>query len=94
MLADKPVDEVISLLLPVTDAWYCAGLETEARGLSLSAIADKISRLAQLSTDVKLCAESTVKAAIEAAMRDAQAQDRIVIMGSFYTVAAAKQYFV
>ena len=94
MLADKPVEEVISLLLPVTDAWYCAGLETEARGLSRQVIADKISRLAQLSTDVKLCAESTVKVAIEAAMRDAQAQDRIVIMGSFYTVAAAKQYFV
>lgn len=93
MLADKPVEEVISLLLPVTDAWYCAGLESEARGLSVQAISDKISRLAQLSADVKLSAETTVKAAIEAAMRDAKTQDRIVIMGSFYTVAAAKQYF-
>ena len=93
MLADKPVDEVIGLLLPVADYWYCAGLESESRGLSLQLMSDKIERLAQVSADVKLCAKSTVKAAIEAAMRDAGPEDRIVILGSFYTVAAAKQYF-
>ena len=100
MLADKPVDEVISLLLPVTDHWYAAGLDAEARGLSAQTMSDKIERmlnknesLAQPSADVKLCPELTVKAAIEAAMRDADPEDRIVILGSFYTVAAATHYF-
>ena len=100
MLADKPVDEVISLLLPVTDYWYSAGLEAESRGLSAQAMADKIKHrlnenesLAQTSTDVKLCPELTVEGAIEAAMRDADPEDRIVILGSFYTVAAATHYF-
>ena len=100
MLADKPVDEVISLLLPVADYWYCAGLDTETRGLSAQVMSDKIEHalnqnesLAQSPADVKLCPESTVKAAIEAAMRDVDPEDRIVILGSFYTVAAATHYF-
>ncbi|MDH5612850.1 MAG: bifunctional tetrahydrofolate synthase/dihydrofolate synthase [Gammaproteobacteria bacterium] len=100
MLADKPVDEVISILSPVVDYWYCAGLETESRGLSAQAMADKIAQhlkqnesLAQASADVKLCPALTVQAAIEAAMHDAQPQDRIIILGSFYTVAAAMRYF-
>lgn len=100
MLADKPVDEVISILSAVADYWYSAGLGAEARGLSAQIMADKIKRmlnknesLAQTSADVKLCPESTVEAAIEAAMRDAEPQDRIIILGSFYTVAAATHYF-
>lgn len=100
MLADKPVDEVIALLAPIADYWYSAGLDSEARGLSAQLISDKIAcglkekgQLAQVSTDVKLCAELTVEAAVEAAMCDAKPEDRIVILGSFYTVAAAKQYF-
>ncbi|MDH5387618.1 MAG: bifunctional tetrahydrofolate synthase/dihydrofolate synthase [Gammaproteobacteria bacterium] len=100
MLADKPVDEVIALLLPVTDYWYSAGLEAESRGLSAQAMADKIKHalnknesLAQTSTDVKLCPELTVTAAIAAAMRDADPEDEIIILGSFYTVAAATHYF-
>ena len=100
MLADKPVDEVISILSPIVDHWYSAGLDAEPRGLSAQKMADKIAqhlkqneRLAQAPVDVKLCAELTVQAAIEAAMRDAQPEDRIIILGSFYTVAAATRYF-
>jgi len=100
MLADKPVDEVLSLLSPIADYWYSAGLEDEARGLSARIMSDKIKHvlnknesLAQSPLDVKLCPELTVKAAIDAAMRDADPQDRIVILGSFYTVAAATHYF-
>lgn len=100
MLADKPVEEVLSLLLPIADYWYCAGLETEPRGLSAQIMSDKIQHLlnenqplAQQPLDVKLCPELTVKAAIAAAMRDADPEDRIVILGSFYTVAEATRYF-
>lgn len=100
MLADKPVDEVIALLAPIADYWYSAGLESEARGLSAQLLSDKIAfrlremgQLAQVSTDVKLCTELTAEAAIEAATSDAKPEDRIIILGSFYMVAAAKQYF-
>lgn len=100
MLADKPVDEVIELLLPIADDWYCAGLEENPRGLPAATMAGKIrqklnspARLTQPPANVKLCAELTVEAAIESALRDAQPEDRIIILGSFYTVAAAIDYF-
>ncbi len=100
MLADKPVNEVIELLLPIADDWYCAGLEENPRGLPAATMAGKIrqklnssARLTQPPADVKLCAELTVQAAIEAALRDAKPEDRIIILGSFYTVAAAIDYF-
>jgi folylpolyglutamate synthase/dihydropteroate synthase len=50
-------------------------------------------RLAQVPADVKLCAQQTVTAAIESALNDAEPEDRIIILGSFYTVAAATRYF-
>lgn len=100
MLADKPVDEVIELLQPIADDWYSAGLEENPRGLPAATMAGKITQkfnsqaqLTQPSADVKLCAELTVEAAIEAALRDAQPEDRIIILGSFYTVAAAMDFF-
>ncbi|MDH3342476.1 MAG: bifunctional tetrahydrofolate synthase/dihydrofolate synthase [Gammaproteobacteria bacterium] len=100
MLADKPVDEVIVLLSTITDFWYSAGLEAETRGLPAQAMSSKIESmldenelLAQKPADVKLCAERTVKAAIESVMREADPEDRIVILGSFYTVAEATRYF-
>ncbi|MCW8922909.1 MAG: bifunctional tetrahydrofolate synthase/dihydrofolate synthase [Gammaproteobacteria bacterium] len=100
MLADKPVDEVVALLSPITDYWYSAGLESEARGLSAQVMSDRIAAvlnknelLAQSPADVKLRAELTVKSAIEAALREADSSDRIVVLGSFHTVAAAIDYF-
>jgi dihydrofolate synthase/folylpolyglutamate synthase len=95
MLADKPVSEAVKLLLPVADGWYTAGLEDEPRGLSAKEMSSmvKSTLLAHNGADVKLCPESTVEAAITAAMGIAEAQDRIVILGSFYTVAAATHYF-
>lgn len=90
MLADKPVAEVIKLLQPITDYWYCAGLESVSRGLSSH---DMASFLEHMSADVKLCAESSVAEACALAMQKADRQDRIIIMGSFYTVAEAICFF-
>jgi len=95
MLADKPVSEVVEILLPVADGWYTAGLEEASRGLSSSEMEAivKAVLLAHNGADVKLCAALTVEAAIDTVMSVAQANDRIVILGSFYTVAAATRYF-
>lgn len=90
MLADKPVKEIVALLSAGVDAWYTAGLETVPRGLSADRMAAAVER--QI-TDVKLNAASTVADACEQALAAAAENDRIVIFGSFYTVAEASRFF-
>lgn len=95
MLADKPVEEVVKLLLPVTDCWYTAGLSDVPRGLSPAEMSSIVEAglVTRSGADVKLSSEATVESAIAAAISAADEQDRIVILGSFYTVAAATHYF-
>ena len=90
MLADKPVTDVIGQLSGVIDHWYTAGLETVPRGLSAQDMAAAVERQA---SDVKLSAASTVATACEQALTAAGKNDRIIIFGSFYTVAEAMQFF-
>lgn len=95
MLADKPVKQVVELLRSIADCWYTAGLSDEPRGLSaeeMSSIVES-SLVTHSDTDVKLYSEATVESAITAAISAANEQDRVVILGSFYTVAAATHYF-
>ena len=90
MLADKPVSDVLALLSAEVDHWYTAGLDTVARGLGAADMAAAVER--QVS-DVKLSAASTVSAACELALAAADKNDRIVVFGSFYTVAEATRFF-
>jgi dihydrofolate synthase / folylpolyglutamate synthase len=95
MLADKPFAAAVRLLWPLVDNWYSAGLENVPRGLSAQVMAQAIRTVAveRGQTDVKLCAESTVMSACEQAVRAASATDRIIVLGSFYTVADAMRFF-
>jgi dihydrofolate synthase / folylpolyglutamate synthase len=95
MLADKPYEAAVRLLWPLVDCWYSAGLESVLRGLSAQAMAQAIRAVAveQQRADVKLCAESTVTSACEQAAKAALPDDRIIVLGSFYTVADAMRYF-
>jgi len=90
MLADKPVAEVIGLTAGEIDAWYTAGLESVPRGL---AAADMANAVEQQVSDVKLCAASTVSSACAMALAAADEEDRIIVFGSFHTVAEAMQFF-
>jgi dihydrofolate synthase/folylpolyglutamate synthase len=90
MLADKPVAEVIGLTAGEIDAWYTAGLESVQRGL---AAADMAAAVEQQVSDVKLCAAATVSSACEMALAAADEEDRIIVFGSFHTVAEAMQFF-
>ncbi len=90
MLADKPATDVIQLLSSEIDCWYTAGLESVPRGLSARQMADAVE---QLTSDVKLCAASTVAGACDQALAAAAIDDRVIIFGSFYTVAEAMRYF-
>lgn len=90
MLADKPVAEVIAQLRPEIDCWYSAGLETVPRGLSAVRMANAVE---QQASDVKLSDCSTVAEACALALAAAASEDRVIIFGSFYTVAEAMVFF-
>lgn len=83
MLADKPVAEVCRVLATVVDAVWCAGLPPP-RGLgddALAAIARQSGLMAHQA--------GTVGNAIAGARAAGGPGDRIVVCGSFLTVAAA-----
>jgi len=85
MLADKDIDGVVCELVPHISAWYLADIHN-VRGAKAQDLRSKISELS------KLAATSTFKnvtSALQAACKDAAKNDRIVVFGSFYTVADA-----
>jgi dihydrofolate synthase/folylpolyglutamate synthase len=90
MLADKPVADVIQAVSGEIDCWYTAGLESVPRGLPAAQMAGAVERL---TSDVKLSAASTVASACEQALAAAAENDRVIIFGSFYTVAEAMRFF-
>ena len=90
MLADKPVEQVIDIVSEVVDDWCSAGLESVPRGLSASAMAASVERQVP---NVKLSAASTVSDACDKALALAAEDDRVVVFGSFHTVAEAMAYF-
>lgn len=88
MLNDKDVDEVIKSLSKSIDYWYCATLEG-ARGLSGQALADRISTLLPPDSDglPQVAVFDTPREAYEAAKQRSEPEDRIVVFGSFLTIA-------
>ena len=90
MLADKDIAGVIEAVQAEIDAWYLADIHNVrgAKALNLQLVLKKQGNKmpAKLFTDVA--------AALTAACMDADKNDRIIVFGSFYTVAdamAAKQ---
>ncbi|MDO5667319.1 MAG: bifunctional tetrahydrofolate synthase/dihydrofolate synthase [Alcaligenaceae bacterium] len=88
MLNDKDSDEVIKSLAKSIDYWYCASL-SGPRGVSGQELADKINSLVPKDKDglpeVKVF--ESPREAYEAAKARSQVEDRIVVFGSFFTVA-------
>ncbi|MCX7069754.1 MAG: bifunctional tetrahydrofolate synthase/dihydrofolate synthase [Gammaproteobacteria bacterium] len=83
MLSDKPVAAVCARLAGVASRFYCAGLPPP-RGLP----AERLLEMAGAS-GVPASAHDNVALALAAARADAGPKDRIVVCGSFLTVAAA-----
>jgi dihydrofolate synthase / folylpolyglutamate synthase len=82
MLADKDIGGVISALKPQISAWYLADLHN-MRGAKASDLQDKLEGVVAVKTFIN------VDSALKAACNDAVKNDRIIIFGSFYTVADA-----
>ena len=89
MLADKAVDDVIEHLSAQVDSWFSAGLSVP-RGLSAQDMAKALNAAA---TNGTLCACENVKQACQQAQQVAGEDDRIIVLGSFYSVAQAMDFF-
>ncbi|MDO7597866.1 MAG: bifunctional tetrahydrofolate synthase/dihydrofolate synthase [Pseudomonadota bacterium] len=84
MLKDKDVAAVASILKPVIDVWYVAGLEG-SRGMTSETLAAQLSNIID---EDKIRPFSTVIEAYAQAMIDAKKGDRVLVFGSFHTVEA------
>ena len=86
VLADKDSAGITAPLLPIIDHWYCAGLPEAPRGLP---VADLAARLAMAGAD-QVSSHHDPIAALKAALAAADAGDRVLVFGSFFTVAAVR----
>jgi len=84
MLKDKDVSTVASILKPVIDIWYVAGLEG-SRGMTSDTLAE---RLSDIIDQNRIRPFTTVIEAYEQAVIAAKKGDRVLVFGSFHTVEA------
>jgi len=84
MLADKDAAEVIDALAPRVDAWWVCRPDSP-RALAAEALAETVREHAQ---GVPVTVRSAPLEAYRAALSAARDGDRILVFGSFYTVAS------
>ncbi len=85
MLADKDIGGVVDAMRARVDRWFVSAADAD-RAASAEAVA---AVLAGRGLEAKTRAFATVPAALAAARREAGPNDRIVVFGSFHTVAEA-----
>ncbi len=85
MLADKDVAAVVERLSVLADHWLLPQLHSQ-RALPPQALQQLLLQRGVAAADIGC--HATVTAALEHAMQRARADDRIVVLGSFVTVAA------
>lgn len=85
MLADKDIGGVIEAMRGVVDVWYAAGLDV-VRGASAARIVEAL-RAAGVPAPIHVYGDVTT--AYAQAIASARPEDRMVVFGSFYTVAEA-----
>lgn len=88
-LADKDIEGITGALAPHIRRWHLAGLETvTSRGLNATALAQ---RLAGIIASDSIVQHPTVVDALQAARAALRPDERLLVFGSFYTVAEAGQ---
>lgn len=85
-LADKDVEGVARAMNPIVDQWYLAGLEVP-RGLGCQELS---ARLTGIIGEALPLLSSSVGEALEKALAEATQDDLVIVFGSFYTVAVAR----
>ena len=86
MYADKDIDGVIAAMKPRIDRWHVASLPGP-RGAAAAQLQAKLAAAGVAADDIR--AHDDVSEAYRAAAEHARETDRIVVFGSFLTVAAA-----
>jgi dihydrofolate synthase / folylpolyglutamate synthase len=90
MLGDKDIAGTVQSLLHYVDSWYLASLS-----VSRGATAERLNGVLAALGIANCHLYQTVEDALQAAMQTANLeQDAILVFGSFYTVAAARQYLL
>ncbi|VAW61574.1 Dihydrofolate synthase @ Folylpolyglutamate synthase [hydrothermal vent metagenome] len=93
MLSDKAIAEVLEALNPEINQWFSAGLSVTGSQRRAMQPKNMAQAVRELHADVRLTACETVREACEKARMLAQDNDRIIVFGSFYTVAEALVFF-
>jgi dihydrofolate synthase/folylpolyglutamate synthase len=93
MLADKDIEGVLRHMAGRVDHWFCAGLPG-ARGVTGQALESRVRQYVQSydpsgAKNIQVSAFVNVEKAYQAAVDKANPDDRIVVFGSFLTVAEA-----
>lgn len=87
MLADKDISGVLRMMQDSVDVWYMAGLAVP-RGATGGSLAHQ---LLALQATARVRVHTAVNEAYAQALAEAQDRDRIIVFGSFHTVAAVLQ---
>ena len=88
MLSDKAVSEVVEKMSTVVDEWFTAGLAVP-RGMDAESMAKAVNSHLANGT---LSAGQTVADSCKYALGMMNEEDRLIVFGSFYTVAEATNY--
>jgi len=86
-LADKDIEAIVSLLQPHVAHWFLAGID-DAGPRNLTAV-ELETRVRTLITEPALSWHVDVELALQAARQQAEPHERVLVFGSFHTVAAA-----
>ena len=89
MLADKDIDTIVAQLRPMVDHWYLSPLPVPRSASVEQLHAALLGEPTETSvSNAAIDIFDNVEAAYQAALAASTAEDRIVVTGSFYTVAA------
>jgi dihydrofolate synthase/folylpolyglutamate synthase len=87
MLADKDIEGVISIMAPEIDCWYLSSVE-HIRSASVERLLQALNKVAVIEP---YSAYENLTIALHQACLDAGKNDRIIVFGSFFTVAEIMQ---
>lgn len=85
ILSDKDIEETLRPLLEIVSIWYVAPLDLP-RGSTTKNMANCLQKLGVAAYDIH--STESVVTAYEQAVYEAKTQDRILVFGSFHTVAS------
>ncbi len=86
-LADKDIEAIVSLLQPHVGHWFLAGID-DAGPRNLTAL-ELETRVRAVIAEPAVSCHVDVELALQAARLRAKADERVLVFGSFHTVAAA-----